>query len=37
MDGVEKDEWCTCEPKVTKAGNEYPPAKKTTLRSFFGW
>ncbi len=26
MDDIPKDEWCTCEPKVEKNGQQYPPA-----------
>jgi hypothetical protein len=37
MDGVEKDQWCTCEPKVSKAGKEYQPAKKSSIAALFGW
>jgi hypothetical protein len=37
MDQVEKAQWCSCEPKVTKDGKEYPPAKKTTIRSLLPW
>jgi len=25
MDKVSEDQWCSCEPKVEKDGNQYPP------------
>lgn len=28
MDNIPKEEWCTCDPKVTKEGKEYPPMGK---------
>ncbi|KAF1963416.1 hypothetical protein CC80DRAFT_381394, partial [Byssothecium circinans] len=30
MDGVPHDQWCTCTPKVQKAGHEYPPKGTTS-------
>ncbi len=26
MDAIPQDQWCTCEPKVEKKGQQYPPA-----------
>lgn len=25
MDGIPKEQWCTCEPRVDKNGQQYPP------------
>ncbi|EGZ77032.1 hypothetical protein NEUTE2DRAFT_153782 [Neurospora tetrasperma FGSC 2509] len=30
MDGVPKDEWCKCEPKIEKEGHQYPPKGSVT-------
>jgi hypothetical protein len=31
MANIEQAEWCTCEPKVEKDGNEYPPMGQINL------
>jgi hypothetical protein len=31
LSGVPEEDWCTCEPKVTVDGKEYPPAAKFEL------
>ncbi|EOO02759.1 hypothetical protein UCRPA7_1731 [Phaeoacremonium minimum UCRPA7] len=31
MSGVPEEEWCTCEPKVTVDGKEFPPAAKMSI------
>ncbi|PKS06523.1 hypothetical protein jhhlp_007271 [Lomentospora prolificans] len=28
MDSVDKAEWCSCEPRVERGGQEYPPMAK---------
>ncbi|KAK4137091.1 hypothetical protein BT67DRAFT_374337 [Trichocladium antarcticum] len=25
LDNIPKEQWCTCEPKVEKGGQQYPP------------
>ncbi|WPJ59003.1 hypothetical protein SMAC4_13122 [Sordaria macrospora] len=30
MDGVPKEEWCKCEPKIEKDGHQYPPKGSVT-------
>ncbi|KAF6814359.1 hypothetical protein CSOJ01_04082 [Colletotrichum sojae] len=42
LSGVPEDQWCTCTPRVTVNGKEYPPAGSVSipgmswLSSFFG-
>ncbi|KAL8420023.1 hypothetical protein RB594_002976 [Gaeumannomyces avenae] len=31
MSGVKEEDWCTCEPKVTVDGKEFPPAAKVSI------
>lgn len=31
MSGVKEEDWCTCQPKVTVDGTEYPPAAKVSI------
>jgi len=31
MAGVPQEQWCTCEPKVSVGGTDYPPAAKASM------
>ncbi|KAF2671081.1 hypothetical protein BT63DRAFT_423337 [Microthyrium microscopicum] len=35
FESVPKDQWCECEPKVTKEGHEYPPMKNFKMSSLW--